>query len=376
MKRIATTLFVAGLLATPMLVLPPPSMAAVSIGISVNIAPPPLPVYEQPVIPAPGYIWTPGYWAWDPSFGYYWVPGTWVMPPQVGLLWTPGWWGWSDGYYRWHAGYWGTEVGFYGGINYGFGYFGVGYVGGEWRGDQFYYNRAVNNVNVTNVRNVYVNKTVINNNVTRVSYNGGRGGLSAQPTAAQRAAANQRHFAPTAMQTQQRETAMRDPAQRFKTNQGKPAVYATQHPGKFNAPHVVRSAGAPKGNAARPESRSSHMVEAPQNRAAATQRRPANAQQAQPETRSSHMVQAPHNRVNERPATNVARPEQRPAPRPEQRPEMQRTRPEAMPPEQRPTPMRPPQQQRGERATPRQAPPPRGKREEKRPPPKSSGGFR
>jgi hypothetical protein len=36
-----------------------------STGIAVDIAPPPLPVYDQPPIPAPGYIWTPGYWAWN-----------------------------------------------------------------------------------------------------------------------------------------------------------------------------------------------------------------------------------------------------------------------------------------------------------------------
>jgi WXXGXW repeat (2 copies) len=47
----------------------------------------------QPEIPAPGYIWTPGYWAYGTD-GYYWVPGTWVQPPAVGLLWTPGYWGW------------------------------------------------------------------------------------------------------------------------------------------------------------------------------------------------------------------------------------------------------------------------------------------
>ena len=56
------------------------SQAAFGIGVSVNIAPPVLPVYEQPALPAPGYIWTPGYWAWDGS-DYYWVPGTWVEPP-------------------------------------------------------------------------------------------------------------------------------------------------------------------------------------------------------------------------------------------------------------------------------------------------------
>src|SRR6516164_8903102 len=31
---------------------------------SVDVPPPPLPVYEQPTIPGPGLIWVPGYWAW------------------------------------------------------------------------------------------------------------------------------------------------------------------------------------------------------------------------------------------------------------------------------------------------------------------------
>src|ERR1700756_3073681 len=61
------------------------------------LTPPPLlPEYEQPPIPAPGYIWTPGYWAYGAD-DYYWVPGTWVQPPAVGLLWTPGYWGWFNG---------------------------------------------------------------------------------------------------------------------------------------------------------------------------------------------------------------------------------------------------------------------------------------
>jgi hypothetical protein len=61
-----------------------------------------LPVYDQPPIPAPGYTWTPGYWAWDDDTGYYWIPGTWVLPPEPALLWTPG------------------------GVSYGFGYTGAG----------------------------------------------------------------------------------------------------------------------------------------------------------------------------------------------------------------------------------------------------------
>jgi hypothetical protein len=98
------------------------------VGVSINVAPPELPVYEQPPVPGPGYLWTPGYWAWSPDAGsYYWVPGTWVEPPQEGYLWTPGYWGWNDGIYVWNGGYWGTHIGFYGGVNYGFGYVGHGY---------------------------------------------------------------------------------------------------------------------------------------------------------------------------------------------------------------------------------------------------------
>jgi WXXGXW repeat (2 copies) len=67
------------------------------LGVSVNEAPPPLPIYDQPPIPAPGYLWVPGYWAWSEGGGYYWVPGTWIMPPKAGLVWTPGYWGSEEG---------------------------------------------------------------------------------------------------------------------------------------------------------------------------------------------------------------------------------------------------------------------------------------
>ena|SRR5207249_328360 len=76
------------------------------VGISVNVAPPVLPVYEQPPCPVEGYIWTPGYWGWGAG-DYYWVPGVWVAPPSVGLLWTPPWWGWNNGAYVFNQGYWG-----------------------------------------------------------------------------------------------------------------------------------------------------------------------------------------------------------------------------------------------------------------------------
>jgi hypothetical protein len=180
--------------------------AQAQIAVSINIAPPAHPVYQQPVCPAAGYIWTPGYWAYSPA-GYYWVPGTWVEAPASGLLWTPGYWAWGNGGYIWNAGYWGPQVGFYGGIVYGFGYTGVGYQGGYWNHGQFYYNRSVNNVTSTNITNVY-NKTIINNTtVNHVSYNGGRGGTTARPTAQQEAAARGKHTPPTAVQVRQEEAA-------------------------------------------------------------------------------------------------------------------------------------------------------------------------
>ncbi len=218
------------------------------VGISVTIGPPALPVYEQPPCPAEGYIWTPGYWAYDYNVGdYYWVPGTWVLAPQPGFLWTPGWWGWGGSAFIFHIGYWGPRVGFYGGINYGFGYFGNGYEGGRWDNDHFYYNRSVTNVNVTNIHNVY-NTTVINNTtVNRVSYNGGNGGINARPTPEQEAAERERHIPPLAAQTQHEQTARSNPELRASANHGKPPIAATAKPAEFSGRDVVpaKEAGAP-----------------------------------------------------------------------------------------------------------------------------------
>src|SRR5246127_3095699 len=219
------------------------SFGQVAVGISVRIGPPALPVYAQPICPGPGYIWTPGYWAWDDADGYYWVPGTWVVAP-VGLLWTPGYWGWSGGFYAWHAGYWGPHVGFYGGINYGFGYFGHGYEGGYWRGNQFYYNRSVTNINVTNITNVY-NRTVVNEGaVGRVSFHGGAGGVAVRPPAAEMAVEHERHIGVTAMQRQHEQMARSDTSLRASVNGGRPAIAATPRPATFTGHGVVAARGA------------------------------------------------------------------------------------------------------------------------------------
>jgi hypothetical protein len=125
------------------------------VGVAISIGPPALPVYEQPLCPGDGYLWTPGYWAYDYDVtDYYWVPGTWVMGPEIGFLWTPAYWGWGGDGFVFYDGYWGPSVGFYGGINYGFGYFGLGFGGGRWDGGHFFYNRSVANVNITVIHNI------------------------------------------------------------------------------------------------------------------------------------------------------------------------------------------------------------------------------
>src|ERR1700745_4276988 len=80
--------------------------AFAQVGITVSFGPPPLPVYEQPLCPGDGYIWVPGYWAYDTDYDdYYWVPGTWVEAPEVGYLWTPGYWGWGGEGFIFHEGF-------------------------------------------------------------------------------------------------------------------------------------------------------------------------------------------------------------------------------------------------------------------------------
>lgn len=226
-----------------LLVLSTPSIA--QLRVSVSFGPPALPVYEQPLCPGEGYIWTPGYWAWDDDYDdYYWVPGTWVLAPEPGYLWTPPYWAWDNGAYLFHEGYWGPQVGFYGGVVYGFGYFGAGYSGGRWEGNRFFYNRSVTRVNVVNVRNVYnerVNVRVVN----RVSYNGGPGGIQARPRPQDEAAFRERHLPPVAAQTQHFRDARSNRELHARDNHGRPPIAATERPAEFhNAVRAKKAGGA------------------------------------------------------------------------------------------------------------------------------------
>src|SRR5215467_13031408 len=80
-KHLVIGLFAMAVLSTP---------AFAGVNINIDIAPPPARVEVVPP-PRPGYVWAPGYWAWEGRQhvwregrwivvrpGYYWVPERWV----------------------------------------------------------------------------------------------------------------------------------------------------------------------------------------------------------------------------------------------------------------------------------------------------------
>jgi hypothetical protein len=227
MRVVRNTLVAAALVLAPVA-----SFAGVFI--SVGFAPPALPVYSQPIAPGDGYLWNPGYWAYDADAGYYWVPGVWVLPPQVGLLWTPGYWGWGGGAYLFHAGYWGPHVGFYGGINYGFGYGGNGFWGGRWEGGHFAYNTAVMHVNTNVIHNTYVDNVHVNFNAANVhtSFNGGAGGIQSRPSAQEQQWSHESHIEATTEQQQHMTNASTNHANFASANGGHPQYAAESRVGQ------------------------------------------------------------------------------------------------------------------------------------------------
>jgi hypothetical protein len=251
------------------LLLASPVVAQVSV--SITVAPPALPEYAQPVCPGDGYIWTPGYWAWDrDAGGYFWVPGTWIEPPTVGLLWTPGYWRWGNTAFEFVDGYWGPVVGFYGGIDYGFGYPGHGYRGGRWAGGRFAYNRSVSNVDVTVIHNTYVENVNVQKTPNRASYNGPNGGVVTRPTAIEAAAAKDKHVPATAAQVQHVQLARSMPQLHAAENKGKPPVAATARPEALRNPDTR----TPDGESARGKAANDRPAERPAAQPAPRQAQP------------------------------------------------------------------------------------------------------
>ena len=88
---------------------------------------------------------------------------------------------------------------------------------------------------------------VNNNTYNRVSYNGGPGGVTATPTAAEQAADREKRIGAVAAKTQHLDAARANPELRASANQGRPPIAATPKPTDFKGSGVVpaKAAGAP-----------------------------------------------------------------------------------------------------------------------------------
>jgi hypothetical protein len=301
------------LLALVVTLIPVSSQAGVFI--SVGVAPPMLPVYEQPPCPEPGLMWTPGYWAYGQD-GYYWVPGTWVPAPYEGALWTPGYWGWSNGMYVFHDGYWGRHIGYYGGVNYGFGYFGIGFAGGEWRGHDFHYNTAVMHVDRRFVRNTFedrgrMDRGFVDRN-SHVAFSGGPGGIRHDPRPDERFAEHEQHMDRSPFQQQHESMARTDRNSYVKNNGGRPQNLAVDRPlgGERVQPgnNFVRGGAQNHANPQPNIQRNAPPQQFPQ-----PQQRNAQPQQQQPQQRNASPQQFQQPQQRNAPPQQSQQPQQRPA---------------------------------------------------------------
>ena len=75
--------------------------AAVNYSLGVRVGPP-ASLVQVITGPRAGYVWTPGYWAWN-GYRRVWVEGRWVVAPQYGPPWGRERWETRRDY--WHPGY-------------------------------------------------------------------------------------------------------------------------------------------------------------------------------------------------------------------------------------------------------------------------------
>ncbi len=73
------------------------------VNFNIVLAPPEPMVEAMPMLP-PGYVWAPGYWAWNHD-RHIWVRGH-SMLQRTGYRWEPDRWEQRDGHYARQAGYW------------------------------------------------------------------------------------------------------------------------------------------------------------------------------------------------------------------------------------------------------------------------------
>ena len=80
--------------------------AQAQVNVHIDISPP-APRYEIVPTVSPGYIWAPGYWAWQGG-RYDWVSGR-PIAQRVGQRWVPDHWEPGN---RYRAGYWAPDRGY------------------------------------------------------------------------------------------------------------------------------------------------------------------------------------------------------------------------------------------------------------------------
>jgi hypothetical protein len=83
------------------------SSAFAQVSFNVVLGPPP-PVYEMVPVMPPGYVWAPGYWAWNHD-RHIWVRGH-SMVQRAGYRWEPDRWEQRDGMYGRQTGRWESDM--------------------------------------------------------------------------------------------------------------------------------------------------------------------------------------------------------------------------------------------------------------------------
>jgi hypothetical protein len=79
------------------------ALARVDVNIEIGV-PPPVAVIETAPAPRVGYVYAPGYWAWD-GHRHIWVRGR-TIAERPGYTWVPDRWEPVGGRYRFVQGYW------------------------------------------------------------------------------------------------------------------------------------------------------------------------------------------------------------------------------------------------------------------------------
>lgn len=85
-----------------------PAQAAprVDVGIGITVAPP-APRHERRPPPRHGYVWAPGYWAWNPRLHrYVWASGRWLRARPGYRYQPPRWNHGPHGQWHFRGGYW------------------------------------------------------------------------------------------------------------------------------------------------------------------------------------------------------------------------------------------------------------------------------